>query len=187
MVGLVERIEDRAAGNVDYIRTRMAVELEPALNALAVWAQRNIEANSMLCDADASTLMWVLRRKVVVDELPHRRVVIRFHLNDAKPPLDRYWMLVQPGAEVELCISDPGFDVDVYVETTVRSLGGIFSGRTTYAREIDSGALFLSGDSRLVRTIDRWLERCDYAETEGILAFPPEAGVAERKPEPISD
>lgn len=171
--GLVERIEDRASGHVEYIRTQRAVELEPALNALAVWAQRNIEADAMLCDADAQTLMWSLRRKVVVDELPRRRIVIRFHLKDAKPPLDKYWLLVQPGADVELCISEPSFDVDVFVETSVYSLGGIFVGRTTYAREIESGALFLSGDARLSRTIDRWLERCEYAKVDGTLTVMP--------------
>lgn len=176
--GLVERLEDQATGHVDYVRTQKAIDLEPALNALAVWSQRHIEADAMLCDGDASTLMWVLRRKVVVSELPHRRVVIRFHLADAKPPLDRYWLLAQPGAEVELCISDPGFDVDVYIETSVRSLGGIFSGRTTYAREIDQGALFLSGDTRVVRTIDRWLDRCEYAEVDGILELPMREGIA---------
>ncbi|MFQ5623677.1 MAG: winged helix-turn-helix transcriptional regulator, partial [Paracoccaceae bacterium] len=180
--GLVERVEDTATGHVDYIRTQKAIDLEPALNALAVWAQRNIEANAMLCDSDASALMWGLRRKVVVDEFPLRRVVIRFHLKDAKPPMDKYWMMVQPGAEVELCISDPGFDVDIYVETSVRSLGGVFNGRTTYAREIDSGALFLSGDARLARTIDRWLERCEYAEIDGILTLPREAKAADKGP-----
>jgi DNA-binding HxlR family transcriptional regulator len=177
--GLVERVEDRATGHIDYIRTQKAIDLEPALNALAVWAQRHIEANAMLRDGDASMLMWSLRRKVMVDEMPRRRVVIRFHLKDAKPPMDKYWMLVQPGAEVELCIDDPGFDVDVFVETSVRSLGGVFSGRTTYAREIESGALFLSGDARLARTIDRWLDRCEYAGVDGVLTFPLETEVAE--------
>ena len=46
--GLVDRVEDKATGTVDYIRTHKAVELEPALNALAVWAQRNIEAEVAL-------------------------------------------------------------------------------------------------------------------------------------------
>lgn len=88
-------------------------------------------------------------------------------------------MLVEPGAAVELCISDPGFDVDVYVETSVRSLGGVFNGRTTYAREIDCGALFLSGDAQLCHTIDRWLAQCDYAGVEGIQTFPAETGSAQ--------
>jgi len=37
-LGLVERIEDKAAGTVDYFRTEKAIRLEPAMNALAEWS-----------------------------------------------------------------------------------------------------------------------------------------------------
>ena len=36
--GLIERLEDTAKGTVDYIRTPMAIELEPALMSLGEWA-----------------------------------------------------------------------------------------------------------------------------------------------------
>lgn len=176
-LGLIERVEDRATGRVEYLRTQMAVDLEPAMNALAFWAQRHIEASALLCDTDASALMWALRRKVVTDELPNRRVVVRFRLKDAKPPMELYWMIAEPGHEVELCIDDPGLEVDLYVETSLPSLGGVFSGRTTYAREIESGAMFLSGEPRIARTIDRWLARCSYADIEGIREMPHESGL----------
>lgn len=53
--GLIERIEDPATGSVDYIRTQMAIELEPVLNGLAVWAQKNIEAE-IACEVNLSSL-----------------------------------------------------------------------------------------------------------------------------------
>jgi DNA-binding HxlR family transcriptional regulator len=34
-LGLVERVEDRATGTIDYFRTEKAINLEPAMNALA--------------------------------------------------------------------------------------------------------------------------------------------------------
>ncbi len=37
--GLVERIEDTATGQVDYVRTQRAIDLEPVLDALGSWAQ----------------------------------------------------------------------------------------------------------------------------------------------------
>jgi DNA-binding HxlR family transcriptional regulator len=169
--GLIERIEDRATGAVDYIRTRKAVELEPALNALAVWAQRNIDAEIALCNTDLSTLMWSMRRWIDVKELPRRRVVIRFHLNDRDLAYDTYWMVVEPGVQPELCTSIPGLDVDLFIETDVTSLAGILTGRTSVAREIELGALFLSGDAGLTRTLDRWLP-AGYADVEGIATLP---------------
>ena len=171
--GLVERVEDKAAGTVDYFRTDRAIALEPALHALAAWAQCNIDAEIALCNTDVSALMRNIRGSIETEELPMQRVVIRFHFSDKNLANDTYWMLVQPGAPVELCSSNhPGRDVDLFVETTVTSLGGIYLGRTNIAREIEHGALFLSGDARLARTMDRWLRKSEYAEIDGIVMLP---------------
>ncbi|RWM06263.1 MAG: helix-turn-helix transcriptional regulator [Mesorhizobium sp.] len=170
-LGLVERIEDKAKGTVDYFRTKKAINLEPAMNALAEWAQCNIEAEIALSGADASTVMWGVRRKIDLAELPRRRAVIRFHFRDDPPPkYPHYWLVVEPGAELpELCSLDPGRDVDLYVETGVVSLGAIIEGRSSVEREIERGGLFLSGDAGLARSMDRWLRTSVYAAFEGIV------------------
>lgn len=166
--GLIERIEDKASGTVDYVRTQKGIELEEALNALGVWALRHINADIALCDTDVSTLMWQMRRWIVVEELPRRRVVIRFHFSDRNAAYNTYWMLIQPDTKPELCTSDPGLDIDLFIETTVTSLGGALTGRTNIAREVADGSLFLSGNSRLTKTIDRWLPGSSYAHVDGI-------------------
>lgn len=169
-LGLVERVEDKAAGNIDYFRTEKAINLEPAMNALAEWAQCNIEADIALSGADASTIMWVMRRMIVLAELPRRRAVIRFHFRDDPPPkYPHYWLVVEPGADFpEICSLDPGRDVDLYVETGAVSLGAIIEGRSSIEREKERGRLFLSGDSGLARSMDRWLRTSVYAALEGI-------------------
>ncbi|RWA70942.1 helix-turn-helix domain-containing protein [Mesorhizobium sp.] len=170
-LGLIERIEDKAKGTVDYFRTKKAINLEPAMNALAEWAQCNIEAEIALSSADASTVMWGVRRKIDLAELPRRRAVIRFHFRDDPPPkYPHYWLVVEPGAELpELCSLDPGRDVDLYVECGVVSLGAIIEGRSSVEREIERGGLFLSGDAGLARSMDRWLRTSVYAAFEGIV------------------
>lgn len=170
-LGLIERVEDKAANTVDYIRTKKGIELEPALNALAVWSQRNIDAELAVCDSNLSPLMWKMRRSFVVAEMPRKRVVIRFHFSDEDTEYDTYWAVIERGKEVEMCIYDPGLDVDLYIQTTVASFGGVIMGRTSLAREIDRGAIFLSGDARLVRTMDRWLRLSEYASVEGIAVL----------------
>ena len=169
-LGLVERVEDKAAGTIDYFRTEKAINLEPAMNALAEWAQCNIDADIALSSADASTIMWVVRRMIVLAELPRRRAVIRFHFRDDPPPkYPRYWLVVEPGANLpELCSLDPGRDVDLYVETGVVALGAIIEGRSSIEREKERGGLFLSGDPGLARSINRWLRTSVWATLEGI-------------------
>lgn len=166
--GLIERIEDHATGHVSYVRTNAAIALEPALNALAVWAQRHIDAEIAVCGTDLPALMWKIRRELVISALPQKRVVIRFRFSDPELDFDKYWLLARPGQNVELCTAVPGFDVDLYVEATVASLSRILMARSSVAREIDKGYLFLSGDAQLSKTLDRWLPQSEYAKVEGI-------------------
>jgi DNA-binding HxlR family transcriptional regulator len=176
LAGLIERVEDRSAGTVDYLRTQKAIQLEPALNALAEWAQCNIDAEIALRDTNVSSLMWLVRRKVDLMELPRRRVVIRFQFKRQQrggEPV--YWLVARPGVTLpELCSTDPGIDVNLFVETDEVSLGGILTGRSSIAREVEQGRLYLSGDRRLVRTMHRWLRLSSYAATAGIAMLRPE-------------
>jgi DNA-binding HxlR family transcriptional regulator len=169
-LGLVERVEDKAAGTIDYFRTEKAINLEPVMNALAEWAQCNIEADIALSGAEASTIMWVVRRMIVLAELPRRRAVIRFHFRDDPPPkYPHYWLVVEPGADFpEICSLDPGRDIDLYVETSAVSLGAIIEGRSSIEREKERGSLFLSGDPGLARSMDRWLRTSVWAALDGI-------------------
>jgi DNA-binding HxlR family transcriptional regulator len=170
-LGLIERVADKAAGTVNYLRTAKAIRLEPAMNALAEWAQCNIDAEIALSGADASTIMWALRRKIDLAEVPRRRAVIRFHFRDDPPPkCPHYWFVVEPGADLpELCSLDPRRDIDLYVETGVVSMGAILEGRSSIEREKEKGRLFLSGDPGVARSMDRWLRTSVFAAIEGIV------------------
>lgn len=167
-MGFVERIKDPATGSVDYLRTEAAIALEPALDALARWAQCNIEANSAMCTTTVSNLMWNMRKLFDPDELPRRRLVMQFRFADKGLDFNTYWALIQPGADVEICTSIPGFDIDLYVETNRLSMTAIILGRARISNELESGALFLSGDPVLTRSMDRWLKPGEYAQFDGI-------------------
>jgi len=157
--GLIERVEDPATGQIDYIRTRRAIELEPALDALGKWAQCNIEARDALMNTDVSTLMWQMRALVFVEELPKRQIVIQFRFSDPGLDYDTYWVLVRPGCPTEICSEIPGFDIDLFIETNQVSLAAILLSRASIDREKEEGWLFVSGDALLERTMDRWLYR----------------------------
>jgi DNA-binding HxlR family transcriptional regulator len=175
-LGLIERIIDKGSGTVDYMRTPRAVELHPILVALGNWAQRNVDVETALCDRDARTLMWLLRRKINTDELPPTRVVMRFHFTDAPKTDCSCWMIVKPGVEVDLCLADPGFDVDLYVDTQVPVLTGVLFGRYSLSREIEQERIRLIGAPRISRTIGKWLRLSTFAPS-AVLAQMDEASV----------
>ena len=55
----------------------------------------------------------MLSRMIHLDELPRRRVVVRFDV-PAHPPPNRYWLVLGAG-EREVCVHDPGFGDDAVV------------------------------------------------------------------------
>lgn len=155
--GLVERIEDPATGQVNYIRTQRAAAFDRVLKELAVWAQCNIEAQSAVEDTDVSTMMFQMHAWIKTEAFPSQQVVIQFRFSDPDLPNNKYWVVYRPGAKVEICSTIPGFDVDLYIETDRVSLCSILVGRASYAKEQEKGRLFMSGDAYLARTIDQWL------------------------------
>lgn len=171
-MGLVERIVDPATGSVDYLRTEAAIALEPALDALAKWAQCFIDAELALCTVSVSNMMWKMRTVFDPDALPRRRVILQFRFSDPDLEYATYWAILQPGAPVEICTSIPGFDIDLYIETNRVSLHGILLGRATVAGELANGQLYLSGDPVLARTMQRWLKLSEYALLEGVAMLP---------------
>ena len=154
---LIERIEDPAKGTVDYIRTPKAIELDPVLELLGDWAYRHVEPEVALNNLQPDYLMWNLRRQIDPEALPERRVVIRFHFPECKKDESTFWLIARPGVPADLCLIDPSFDVDLFIEAELRALGSAWMGYSTIQTEISNDRIFLSGDQLLTRTIDRWL------------------------------
>src|SRR5437773_1892968 len=68
---------------------------------------------------DTGLLMWWVRTTVKTDELSPGRTVIHFRFLGAPEKLRSFW-LVFP--EADLCLSDPGFGVDLTVLTDPKTL-----------------------------------------------------------------
>ena len=155
-LGLAERIEDPATGQVDYIRTQRAIDLEPVLDAMGKWAQCNLVAHEVVEHLTVSSLMWQVRNYIDPEQLPNRQLVFQFRFTDPDVDYSKYWALIRPGFPIEICVSIPDYEIDLFIETNCMSLSSIVLSRTTIARELEAGRLFLSGDAMICRTMDRW-------------------------------
>lgn len=160
--GLVERVEDKATGSIEYIRTRVAIELEPIIEALGKWAYRNIDAEDQLCWLDPKFLMWNLRRTINPAALPRRRVVFQFSFPDWETEPRDFWIVARPGADVDVCFQDPGFDVDLFVIADLKALVAVYFGHARLAAEINACRIRLIGNPALERTISDWLGLSSY-------------------------
>ena len=78
--------------------------------------------------------------------LPPRRCTIHFRYPELAAR-KCYWLVVE-GRDVDLCSEDPGFEVDLYVETSVRIMTMVWMGLTTIRAEREAGRLHIEGDCR---------------------------------------
>lgn len=161
--GLVAKINGHGKDHSEYFTTPLADELEPVVRKLGEWAHRNINSEVSLERLDARMLMWNIRRKIDRLELPRHSCVIQFSLND--PPNDtvNYWLVFKPGIEPDLCYSDQGFNVDLFIVCSLRTLTSAWMGHTSFESEIAAGNITLIGHEIMARTLTKWLIASSYA------------------------
>jgi DNA-binding HxlR family transcriptional regulator len=162
--GLVSRHTSGPSAHGEYVTTSLADELEPLIRGLGEWAHRNIDCEVSLQNLDARLLMWNIRRKIDLLQLPKRKSVIQFILKDKPNEPANYWLVAKPGEETDLCYTDPRFDVDLYVVGELRALTSAWMGHSTFASEIAAGRISLTGHDLMARTLTKWLMRSSFAD-----------------------
>jgi len=152
------------AGVFEYHLTASGRELEPLVEAFGTWGQRWIDPELSLQHLDVSLLMWDMRRSLNPTPMPKRRSVIHFHYADLTPSQRSWWLLVEPKAGVDLCAIDPGFDVDLYVSTDLRTMTSIWMGMDSVRNAVRSERMMLTGDRRLAADMQAWLGLSPFAK-----------------------
>lgn len=162
-LGIVERRQ--VAGAWEYHVTAAGEELRPIVVGLGHWGARWIGSRLRGDQLDAGFLMWDIRRFARLDRFPApARVVIHFRFTDA-PARERAWWLVVEGGTADLCRDDPGHELDVVVESTVRALTDIWTGDSDPLTEAAAGRLVVEGSAGRDGTLWNWIGRSLFAET----------------------
>lgn len=139
-----------------YELTPAGWELFPLIEAMGVWGQRWARSDYTAEELDPAFLMWDIRRMVLAPGLAPRECVVEFWIRDAAPRRSTYWMVVD-AESVDLCLIDPGKDVDLRVEADLRSLTQVWMGDCAMSHAIDAGQITLLGPSRLAARCVTWL------------------------------
>jgi DNA-binding HxlR family transcriptional regulator len=161
---------ERESGALEYRLTEAGNELRPIIEAIGVWGHRWVTTEATLKNLDANLLMWDIRRNIDTEPMPPRRNIIQFIFNDRPPPERNYWLIVEPGCEVDLCLVDPGFDVDLYVSTDLRTMTEVWLGYAAIGPASEDGRLALVGNSRLAADLRTWLKLSAFAKVEKKVA-----------------
>jgi DNA-binding HxlR family transcriptional regulator len=158
-------IRRTAAGKVwEYGLTDAGEELRPIVLALGHWGAKWIGSRLRDDQLDAGFLMWDIRRFAQLQEFPPRPVIIQFSLPDAREGERAWWLVVEDGV-ADLCRDDPGRELTLVVEASVRTLTEIWSGDLMPAEALASRKVRIEGDKRDADDLWRWLSTSSFAPT----------------------
>jgi DNA-binding HxlR family transcriptional regulator len=147
-----------ASAGGEYSLTDAGRELGEVVVRLGEWGQR-WTAPVRKDRLDARLLMWDMRRRIALERLPAKRVVVQFDFRGVpagcKGP--RTFWLVLERAEVDLCIVEPGHEVDLFVDADVAAFSRAWLGEVPIRQVIREGAIKLSGAREAVRDFPSWL------------------------------
>jgi DNA-binding HxlR family transcriptional regulator len=138
---LVERV-----GN-DYLLTDAGRELEPIVFGFGAWGAKWTFGDPEPDELDASLLVWWMHTRLDTTELPGRRQVFHVRFRD-DPRL--FWIVIESG-EPSVCVTDPGFEIDVTIRSDLRTLHQVWLGRTPVRDAVRDGQITFEGPRSFTR------------------------------------
>lgn len=167
----IVRCEAKAKGRGrEYFLTPAGEELRALIEGLGEWGQRWARSQMNADDLDPGLLMWDIHRRLNVERLPTppNRVVVFFDFR-AVPKAWRtmrcFWLILQR-SEVDLCLKDPGFKVDLVVDADLAALTKVWMGDVRLVDAMRSGLVRLQGPTALIRAFPGWLALSEFAGVE---------------------
>lgn len=152
--GVLHRVRDHSG--VAYELTPAGAELQPLVETMAQWGSRWVRRRLGHDDLDAGLLMWDIRRQVDASRFPAQRVVVQFSFPDA-PPGKRHWWLVSQAGATDLCLQDPGYDVDVLLEAPLHVMTAVWMRDISFKEAEHSFGLRVEADRKLRNSLPDWL------------------------------
>ncbi len=169
--GLVSRRHSASGKSWTYHLTEAGEEFLPLVGALAVWGQRWTRRDLEKDELDLGLLIWGLEYSVDPAAFGATRHVVRIDVCDQPAYKRLYWFVCHDGA-LDLCVTDPGGETDLYLSATLRDFIHIYRGDVTLASALDTGRLVADGPPRMTRKLSKWFNFGVMAKTPPAPAGP---------------
>ena len=153
-VGIVERLGDGRRAR-EWHLTEAGAALAPVIHQLGEWGLRHAQDPLEEGDLDVTVLVWNIRRRVDPSVFPGKRVTVCLEFSDVPEGKNRWWVVNDRG-EADLCPIDPGFPVDIYVTTDIRTMIAIWFGRLEWETGVRSGRVEVMGPRPLRERLRSW-------------------------------
>lgn len=154
--GIIERRRQPSGRGWTYHLTPAGQEFAPMIEALGVWGQRWARRQLEDDEVDLGLLIWAMEGSVRPEAFGQQRAVVELELTDQPPGKKRWWFVNEDGRS-QLCLDDPGLEVDIHLAVCLRDMIYIWRGDISLRHAIETGRLEAHGAARMRRTLPAWL------------------------------
>ena len=153
--GVATHTPSESGRSGEYLLTEAGRELEPIVDKMAIWGQhwaRDMDYE----DLDPAFLVWSMHLRADTSVLPPGQTVVEFGFDKSPTNCKRFWLVCRDD-EVEMCLKDPGLDVDVAVQADLQVFVEAWRGFRDLRNEIQRGSIKVHGPRELTRAIPSFL------------------------------
>ena len=165
--GIVQR-QRGDDGRIRYVLTEAGTALVPVIRGLIDWGMAFLPATLSRDHADPDLIMWDLHKRIELERVPETRTVVRFAFTD-QVKANRWRWIVGSRTGMTLCITDPGFEVDLFVTTDAWTMARVWYGELPLKRALGEELIVIDGPRRLREAFPSWLMLSGLAGTGGRL------------------
>lgn len=165
----------------EYHLTPAGESLRPVITEIGKWGMRWIYAGLDEEELDIAVLMGHIAAMLKVDELPSCDTVIQITFTDiVESP---QWFIHVHEDKREVCDENRGYEVDVYLRSTLQTLSDIWWNNVDFKQALASGDLQVTGAAVYTKSLAKWFPTSMFAEENKVrkkakLARRPESAPA---------
>lgn len=139
-----------------YHLTPAGRELRPLIELMGAWGHRWAKSDLNDGDLDVGLLMWDMRRSIDPSVFPARRIVVQFEYPDAAEGNRDWWLIAEQG-EIDLCLTDRGYEVDLVIRCSVKAMTRVWICEQPFDAAVKQGVIKVMGSPALASKLQGWL------------------------------
>jgi DNA-binding HxlR family transcriptional regulator len=138
----------------EYQLTECGRELFPLVVKMAEWGMRWARSTMRDEELDVGLLMTDIQRRIDPARLPSGQTIIKFKFTDLKNYAN--WWIKIVDRNVDLCVDNPGYDVDAFFTADLRTMTEVWMGDLSLQKAQDDRRLMVNVSSPHLRNLKSW-------------------------------
>ncbi len=164
--GLLARKIEGNGKRAEYHLTEAGADLFEVVKGLGDWGQKWVNHHIGHDDVDPALLVWDMHRRVNVEFLPEKRVVVQIGFHGIAK--GTYWLVLER-PEPSACYQHPGLEVDLFVSADTVAIHRVWMGMMSFTECMDDGLIELDGLTAHVDAFPGWFKLSIFSDVERMV------------------